>query len=1599
MTEKLYFIDTEVSEKDHRIHDFGAVASDGGKLHCDTWEDFRLFISDGQYLCGHNIVHHDAVYLKKHKKDISQYKLIDTLYLSALLFPRRPYHALLKDDKLQTDELNNPVNDALKCQKLFADEVSAYLELPKRLKQIYYCLLHEQKEFSGFFDYMGVKSFYWNVSKLIPQEFDGMICANADLSSMIRNYPVELAYALALIHTGDEYSMIPRWLTLTYPQIAYVMHQLRSVPCKDLCPYCQSVLDIHKGLKKYFGYDSFRTYNGEPLQESAAQAAVDGKSLLAVFPTGGGKSITFQLPALMAGNTVHGLTVVISPLQSLMKDQVDHLSEAGVTGAVTINGLLSPIERSEALERVETGLASILYISPEQLRSRTIERILSSRTIVRFVIDEAHCFSAWGQDFRVDYLYIGDFIAKLQKMQKLKKPIPVSCFTATAKQKVISDICDYFKRKLDLNLELFATSAARENLHYAVLFCETEDEKYQTLRNLIQSRNVPSIVYVSRTKKTEELAEKLTADGYPALPYHGRMESKDKVANQEAFLDDRVRIIVATSAFGMGVDKSDVGLVVHYEISDSLENYVQEAGRAGRNPSLEAECCVLFNNNDLDKHFLLLNQTKLTQAEIQAVWKAVRNLCGRRNTISCSALEIAREAGWEDSGSEAETRVRTAIAALEQAGYVKRGMNVPHVYATGILAKNMAEASERIEKADIFNEEEKLNARRIIKSLISSRSIASAGNDEAESRVDYLADILGIEKGVIIEQIGRMRQIGLLADSQDMSAYVKKGNQKNHSLHILERYAKIEDFVIRKLGEGAGSINYREWNDQAIDEGLSYSTVRAIRSVLYFLTIRSLVQKEENAETKSAQIQPAIDLRLLRVKYEHRIEVCRYIVEELYRRADKSISADKDVCVEFSLLELLNGYSSHMRLDIDDYAVTLSDISDALLYLSKIGAMRLEGGFLVSYNAMQIERTVLDNKVKYKQSDYRMLDDFYKQKIQQIHIVGEYANLMVKDYQAALAFVQDYFEMDYQDFITAYFKGSKAKKLNRNITEQKYEELFGSLSDIQEKVINDHRSRRIVVAAGPGSGKTRLLVHKLASLLLLEDIKHDQLLMLTFSRAAATEFKSRLIKLVGSAAYFVDVKTFHSYCFDLLGQMGTIEKSNDVISKAVEMIESGEVEPSRIMKHVLVIDEAQDMDEEEYRLVQALMKVNDDMRVIAVGDDDQNIYAFRGSDAKYFQSLITDYHAIKYEMNENYRSTGEIVALSNALIASASNRMKTVPCEAVSPEAGTAEIIRHTSRYIEEAVARHLVSNQEKGRIAVLTQTNEEAMIVNGLLHKFGIRSRLLQSNTGFRFSNLAEVRYFLKKIDEERKEEAVISDDAYTNAVDALKKRYAGSALLPLVVRMTRQFRYINQVKYASDLTEFIEESSVDDFVETKEQYVFVSTMHKAKGREFDSVYPCINQMDLNNDESRRLLYVAMTRARRALYIHTRTNLFWNIHIPGVLQRVDTSVYSAPAEVYLELSMKQVDLGYVKGKKNVLLRMISGQKLKYSEQYLYAEIMGKDSNIVRFSKAMRSYLKELMDKGYSLTEAEVQYVLAWQGEGDEEESAVVLPKITLKKS
>ena len=1583
------FIDTEVNPQTRKVADYGVVREDGAVLHTHSKSDFDAFVSGCDAVCGHNIIDHDLKYTALRGNPV----IIDTLPLSPLLFPKRPYHHLVKDDKLQVDELNNPVNDSMKARDLLNDEIAAWNQLSDDRKEIYYQLLHKTDHFGGFFKYIGYssptkQSFLNRILRsqpewvqLILKEFEGRVCSHADFDTLVRQYPMELAYCLAVIGADDVFSITPAWVIRNYPQVVNVMNLLCNTSCDD-CEYCHRQLDAHSGLREFFGYNEFRTFDGVPMQLQAVESAIRGESLLTIFPTGGGKSLTFQLPALMAGRNTHGLTVVISPLQSLMKDQVDNLVARSISEAVSINGLLDPIERATAIQQVADGTANLLYIAPEMLRSKTIERLLLGRNVVRFVIDEAHCFSAWGHDFRVDYLYIGDFIRELQNKKHLSKPIAISCFTATAKQKVISDICDYFRTKLGLELKVFAANAERKNLRYSVLHADTAEEKYNRLRSLILGHDCPTIVYVSRTRRTRELAEHLVRDGIRALPFNGKMESADKVKNQNAFMSGEVQVIVATSAFGMGVDKKDVGLVVHYNISDSLENYVQEAGRAGRDPEMQAECFVLYADSDLDKHFILLNQTKLSISEIQQVWKAIKDLTAKRDKVSCSPLDIARQAGWGDDVEDMETRIKAAIAALEDAGFIQRGSNSPHIFATGIAVKNMDEARRKLTISPLFDEQSREEAARIIKSLISSRATAEGRGAEAESRVDYLADILGLSKATVIRNINLMRQDGLLADSRDMQAWVTKST----SLRNLDIILKLEQFILQRLTEESLIINYKELNEEAQKAGLGYSTVKRLRMLLHFLSLKGYVYKQEHRSSDSVSVRLHSSHEMTMNRFKRCMDICRFIVEKLSSRRDGS----KDMTlVNFSVVELLQQFvaSQQGAMFADKERPAIADIEEALLYLTKTELMKIEGGFIVIYNTMQIGR-IADRRTRYGKEQYRMLDEFYKQRIRQIHIVGEYANLMVRDYNAALRFVNDYFTMDFRKFINQYFKEERRAQIDQNITPAKYNKLFGELSNRQCEIIDDKQSKYIVVAAGPGSGKTRVLVHKLAALLLLEDVKHEQLLMLTFSRAAAIEFKKRLIELVGNAAHYVDIKTFHSYSFDLIGKQGSLDEAKDVVRRAAEMIENHEVELSKIAKSVLVIDEAQDMGEDDFRLVQALMKQNEEMRVIAVGDDDQNIYAFRGSDSRHMQSLLNQEGAKLYEMTDNYRSSKAVVDCANRFMQLIPGRLKHTTIQSATGVPGKVMTLKS------------LLDAEIKvdGTTAILTRTNEETMQVAYELERRGLHATVAQSMGGFRFGNLAEVRYFLKQIG--KGSDIVISKDKWQAAKQRTLETYASSSCLNAMRRFFSDFEVTHQAYYHSDLLEYIFESDIEDFIAADEglradelsatrlstdgvqegsgmRSVFVSTIHKAKGREFNTVYllsPVPDGRDIND---MRAYYVGLTRAKQNLFLVTNPS-------------ADYSYLSIP------LNMHDVWLDFFKGRKDIILRLRSGDSLKYKDGYLLNE---QDINIAVLSATGKDKVKAWTDKGYEVISAKVSYTLAWKPQDSKLEYAVCLANIVLTKA
>ena len=350
-------------------------------------------------------------------------------------------------------------------------------------------------------------------------------------------------------------------------------------------------------LKTYFGYDSFR--NG---QEEIVQSILAGKDALAIMPTGAGKSICYQVPALM----LPGITIVVSPLISLMQDQVKALNEAGIHAAF-INSSLTETQIAKAMRLAAEGRYKIIYVAPERLESAGFVQFAQNGRISMITVDEAHCISQWGQDFRPSYLKIVAFIDSLAD-----RPI-VSAFTATATKEVRTDIECTLKLH---DPQVVVTGFDRQNLYYSVEHIAGKHKDAFVLDYIRKHADESGIIYCATRKNVDNLYEKLSRSGISAARYHAGLDNDTRKKNQDDFIYDRVQIVIATNAFGMGIDKSNVRFVIHYNMPQSMENYYQEAGRAGRDGE-SAQCILLFSVQDvmIDKFLLEKKEFERMNAE------------------------------------------------------------------------------------------------------------------------------------------------------------------------------------------------------------------------------------------------------------------------------------------------------------------------------------------------------------------------------------------------------------------------------------------------------------------------------------------------------------------------------------------------------------------------------------------------------------------------------------------------------------------------------------------------------------------------------------------------------------------------------------------------------------------------------------------------------------------------------------------------------------------------------------------------------------------------------------------------------------------------
>ena len=1583
-------LDLEISAEG-RVRDVGALLADSelrirdAESSDDAARRLDAFAEGAEFVVGHNIVAHDRRFIEAYLPGarLLDLPVVDTLYLAPLARPQRPYHHLIKDYKLVGGERSEPVSDCRLALQLLED-CWAILEKREReergLVSIYRSCFDDSDASGGtsplklngsgdFLEALG--------ARMLPRDrllrgFEHFVGDKACPGAIRRELPSLLddpmtrpaaAYSLAWLTVAGTESILPRWVHHTFPAAPQFLHAVRGTNCNDAgCAYCPSHHDPRGKLKEYFGFSGFRpipaTSDGDSLQERVVRRGFERRPLLAILPTGGGKSLCYQLPAIVHNERTGALTVVISPLQALMKDQVENLNRktGGGSLAAALNGLLTMPERHDVLEGAQLGRFALLYVSPEQLRNRSFKTAIRQREIAAWVFDEAHCISKWGHDFRPDYLYAARFIREFSKREGIDAA-PVACFTATAKLDVREEIVAHFRDELAQDVEvLSADRIDRTNLHYSVEEVAAP-QKGLRIRELLEEHigaaldEAPrgaAIVYASSRKRTEEFASTLCAQGWRADHFHAGLDAPDKKRVQDAFISGTVPVIVATNAFGMGIDKDNVRLVVHADIPGSIENYLQEAGRAGRDGEL-AHCVLLFAKGDLETQFDWASQSRLTQRDISQILTAIRRARHRdTEEVVLSPGELLRvpdtEVSFDERARSASTKVRTAISWLERARFVLRNENRTRVFQGVPAMPDLDTAKSKMERLDlaepmqrrwleVIGELQAADLREGIDAddlahLPSFRSLKSRVGDDAAGW-----DRTATQE--ILRTLDEMTRAGLLESSVYFSAWVRH-KTKSRSLDRLAEIGRVERAILELL-----RTEYPDANPGAevtlsvtqLQERLLGEQVKITRDST--LTLLAGWAREGIGRPALISLRSG-GRRKLRVGFQVgwdgfqeqvdlRTQVGQVALEVLLGHAERQ-GLTGERLVRFSLEDIrraIDGQLGSEHLIKDPF----NAIEKTLLFLDEHHVIKLEKGLSIFRQAMTIRLLDEAKGRRYSGQHYRPLREHYDQRVCQIHAMGRYVDEARNGLDNGRRYIQNYFAMPPLEFRRHYF-GDNPQVLERATSRESYAAIVESLrNDAQEQIVTAAGEHNILVLAGPGSGKTRVVVHRCAYLLRIERIRPERILVICFNRSAMHELRIRLRDLVGGLARQVAVHTYHSLALRLT-ERSIAERSeaagderidfDGIIDEANRRLRGEEqivgAEPDELRDRLLsgfeyvLVDEYQDIDARQYDLITHIARrtgedEDRDRRatILAVGDDDQSIYEWREANVRFLRQFEQEFNAKRHYLVENFRSTGHIVDASNALIRHNRDRMKMEYEIRVNagrsndPSGGEWESLDSVAQgrvsllEVEDAgaQARAVLAEVERLRkldpvpdwhdFAILARTHDQLAMVRALLERSGVPTRRALPDGLPPLGRMREFKRLLAHLNESDTPETSVpklrTGLARICGVSSFWTAMADRMLAGLEAELGAEPSAV------ADVSEALHRGLADHHrSQVVGDGVLVGTVHAAKGLEFAHVLVLGGGWNVKEDgsvragrdgrseEERRLYYVAMTRARKTL-------------------------------------------------------------------------------------------------------------------------------------
>ena len=1560
--------DIEVNEK-NIIYAIGAVFQDkrflteqGKKVDNNQLREFDEFCSAASFVLGHNILLHDLPRLQKRAPSLTLFQkpAIDTLYLSPLAFPENPYHRLVKNYQIVRDSVNDPAEDALLASRVFSEQWAAFarqLDDGSEAPILYRSFLQRDAALTGTAGALGAMGVELLTGENLYEAFCRLAGPHACMTAVkhivaqlktgtIAHPP--LAYVAAWLTVAGGNSVLPPWVRHHFPEVPTLLHQLRESPCKDQqCHYCTTHHNPRFFLSDYFGFSDFReqpaTDQGNSLQGEIVTAAARDTSLFATLPTGGGKSLCYLLPAIMRYQRRNLLTIVISPLQALMKDQVDNFSkQTGTKIAAALYGMLTMPERGEVLEGIRLGDVGILYVSPEQLRNHSFINTVAQREIGAWVFDEAHCLSKWGHDFRPDYLYAIRFIREFARKEKSMIP-PVQCFTATAKKDVKSEITDIIQSELGLRVSQFSGGHQRSNLHYEVWPVQ-KHEKNQTILDLLRARYTVGgsvVIYCSTRKNTEKLAEFLQSEGYTAEAFHAGLDPSLKNRIQENFIDGLTPVICATNAFGMGIDKDDVRLVIHADIPGSLENYLQEAGRAGRDRDA-ADCVLIFTEQDIEGQFRLSSRSRLTQREIARLLRGIRRAAKGKGSVVLTTGEILRldEVDIDpDEQPDSDTKVRTAISWLERAGYLTRDENNTRVFQGKPLVKDLEEAAEKIAKLDLSTPQQQ-RWLAILRALMEQNTNKGFSADELATLSSFASSDNDLknqtESQRVIRTLHDMAKEGLLSKETTFTAYVRY-KVANSSKKLLQRICALESDFLKVLQEADPDadietplvIDLRQVNQQLVDCGYEDSSPHRLKLILHGL---SRDGKGMAGQKGSLSLRARGSNRFSLVLYRNwqtlnetvkiRQQAALVALRIMLGTIAPATPHNASLLIEFTLEQITDGFQRDLPL-FSLLRDPLAAAERALTFMHEQNVISLQHGLAVFRQAMTLNINSEARSRQYTTSDFSRLKTHYQERNFQIHVMNEYARQALGKLSAAMNLVASYFNDDKEDFVKRFFPGKK-KFLERATSEQSYLRIVDELKNsIQEQIVASKTEKNMLVLAGPGSGKTRVVAHRVAFLLRVKRVKATAILVLCFNRSAVLDLRKKLQDLVGNEMLGVTALTFHGLALRLTGRslvaaqgqkVGKVSDEVDfsaVIKNAIKLLKGdtdifafADAQPRDALvgrfSHILV-DEYQDIDEEQYELVSLLAgKTMEEsaqkMTILAVGDDDQNIYRFRGANVDFIRRFRDDYKAEIRHLVENYRSCANIIAAANQLISKNRDRMKirhpitiNKAREELLPGGnwqlndpvghGKVQILsvhsqKEQALVLLEEVRRlqRLEGNFDLDSCAILARNWQELDTVRSVFEHASIPVSLNWSKSSF--PSLTRIREGAVLLDYLRhhRSEMVVADALF----DLLPENVAQdniwhTNLRSLLADWREEFGNIPQP--VSSVEDYLYEALTDQKrARNLHNGVFLSTVHSVKGLEFNHVFILgagwQERQEAEMEEERRLYYVAMSRARQTLHL-----------------------------------------------------------------------------------------------------------------------------------